>query len=44
MVEKLDIDCTIRGSDRVRLKGKRVRDKFTLCNHESAVKLLDEMR
>ena len=38
------IDCTIYGIGKVRVKWKRARDKFILCNHENAVNFLDAMK
>ena len=43
-VNPIYIDCAICGSDRVRVKGKRVRKKFRICNQESALKFLNAMR
>ena len=43
-IDPMYVDCTICGSDRIRVKGKRVRKKYRICQEDSAVKFLTAMK
>ena len=42
-INPIYLKCTICASDRIQLKGKRVREKFRLCEEESAQKFIRAM-
>ena len=43
-INPIYLKCTICVSDRIQVKGKRVREKFRLCEEESAQKFITSMR
>ena len=43
-VDSVYAKCTICGNDRIQVKGKRMRNKFRICQEESALKFLAAMK
>ena len=42
--DSIYIECTICGRDRIQVNGKRIREKFRICQEESALKFLDAIK